>query len=292
VRPGDDLGVDEAFVSVAESIEFPTDDGQTAHAYYYPPANPGFRGPSDELPPLVVKGHGGPTSETTPDLKASIQFFTTRGFAFVDVNYGGSTGYGREYRERLYGTWGVVDVRDCISAARHLAATGRADPDRCVVTGGSAGGYIVLAAMAFHPTAFAAGTSYYGVADLVPFATDTHKFESKYLDTLVGPWPESADLFRERSPVNRAEDIARPLLLLQGLEDAVVPPSQAEIMVAALERNHVPYAYVAFEGEQHGFRRSESIVRSLQAELAFYGRILGFEPADELPPLEIHHLPA
>ncbi len=292
LRRGEALGVDDAFVSAAEPVEFPTEDGRTAHAYYYPPRNPGFTGPVDERPPLVVRAHGGPTSETTPDLKPYVQYFTTRGFAFVDVNYGGSTGYGRDYRERLYGTWGIVDVGDCIAAARYLAATGRADPDRLVVTGGSAGGYVVLASMAFHPQAFAAGVSYYGVADLEPFATDTHKFELKYTDQLVGPWPEAADLWRERSPVNRADAIERPLLLLQGLEDVVVPPSQAEIMIAALEARHVPYGYVAFEGEQHGFRKAENLVRSLQAELAFYGRILGFEPADDLPPLEIRHLPS
>jgi dipeptidyl aminopeptidase/acylaminoacyl peptidase len=290
LRAAEDLGLDPSVISVAEPVEFPTDDGRTAHAYFYPPTNPAFRGPADERPPLVVKGHGGPTSETTPDLKAAIQFFTSRGFAVVDVNYGGSTGYGREYRERLYGTWGVVDVRDCIAAARHLAAEGRVDGDRMVVTGGSAGGYIVLAAMAFHPTAFAAGTSYFGVADLEPFATDTHKFESKYIDVLVGPWPEAAELWRERSPINRADAIQRPLLLLQGLEDVVVPPSQSEVMVRALEARRVPHAYLAFEGEQHGFRRAETIVRSLQAELAFYGKVLGFEPADELPALDVRFL--
>jgi dipeptidyl aminopeptidase/acylaminoacyl peptidase len=290
LRPAEDLGVDPSVVSIAEPIEFPTDDGRTAHAYFYRPTNPAFRGPDEERPPLVVKGHGGPTSETTPDLKAAIQFFTSRGFGVVDVNYGGSTGYGRAYRERLYGAWGVVDVGDCIAAARHLAAEGRVDEDRMVVTGGSAGGYIVLAAMAFHPTAFAAGTSYFGVADLEPFATDTHKFESKYIDVLVGPWPESAELWRERSPIHRADDIERPLLLLQGLEDPVVPPAQAEVMLRALERRRVPHAYLAFEGEQHGFRRAETIVRSLQAELAFYGRVLGFEPADELPPLDVRFL--
>ncbi len=290
LREGERLGIDDAYVSVAEPIEFPTGGGKTAHAYFYPPRNPEFAAPHGERPPLVVRAHGGPTAESTPDLKPYVQYFTTRGFGFVDVNYGGSTGYGREFRERLYGTWGVVDVEDCIAAARHLAATGRADPDRLVVTGGSAGGYVVLASMAFHPTAFAAGVSYFGVSDLVPFATDTHKFELKYLDTLVGPWPEAAELWRERSPVNRAEAIERPLLLLQGLEDVVVPPSQAEIMIAALRANGVPYAYLAFEGEQHGFRKAENIVRSFEAELAFYGRILGFEPADALPPLEIHNL--
>jgi dipeptidyl aminopeptidase/acylaminoacyl peptidase len=291
LRPGEALGIDDAFVSVAEPIAFPTEDGRTAYALYYPPRNPGFAGPAGERPPLLVHAHGGPTGESTPDVKPSVQFFTTRGFAYVDVNYGGSTGYGREFHERLYGEWGVVDIGDCIAAARHLAATGRVDPERTVVTGGSAGGYVVLASMAFRPQAYAAGTSYFGVADLEPFAEDTHKFELRYLDNLLGPWPQAAELWRERSPVNRADAIERPLLLLQGLEDVVVPPSQSEIMVAALEANGVPYAYLPFEGEQHGFRKAETIVRSLEAELVFYGRILGFEPAGDLPPLEIRNLP-
>ncbi len=211
-----------------------------------------------------------------------MQYFTSRGFAFADVNYGGSSGYGRAFRERLYGRWGQVDVDDCVAAACHLAETGRADPDRLVVTGGSAGGYVVLAAMAFRPEAFAAGTSAYGVSDIESLASGTHKFESRYLDNLL-----SRPLWRERSPVHRADAIERPLLLLQGLEDAVVPPSQAEVMIAALQANGVPHAYVAFAGEQHGFRRAESIVLALEAEFAFYGRILGFEPADDLPALEI-----
>jgi dipeptidyl aminopeptidase/acylaminoacyl peptidase len=198
------------------------------------------------------------------------------------VNYGGSTGYGREFRERLYGRWGTVDVDDCVAAARYLAETGRADPDRPVVTGGSAGGYVVLAAMAFRPDAFAAGTSQFGVSDIASLAAGTHKFESRYLDNLLPP-----ELWRERSPLYSADAVERPLLLLQGLEDVVVPPAQAEAMIEALRDRGVPYAYVAFEGEQHGFRRADSIVRALQAELAFYGRILGFEPADELPALEI-----
>lgn len=292
LRGSEGLGVDPAFWSEPEAIGFPTDEGGTAFAYFYPPRNPGFAGPSDELPPLVVHAHGGPTSEATPELDPYVQYFTTRGFAFVDVNYGGSTGYGRAFRERLYGRWGEVDVRDCIAAARCLVERGLVDGSRTVLTGGSAGGFVALAALAFHPEAFAAGTSYYGVADLEPFATSTHKFELRYTDLLVGPWPEAADLWRERSPVRRADAIRRPVLLLQGLEDAVVPPSQAEIMIAALEESRVPYAYLAFEGEQHGFRRAENIVRAYQAELAFYGIVLGFEPADDLPPLEVRNLPA
>ncbi|HEX6230078.1 MAG TPA: S9 family peptidase [Actinomycetota bacterium] len=292
LRGAEGLGVDEALYSEPEAIEFPTDDGRTAFAYFYPPHNPGYRGPAGELPPLVVHAHGGPTSETTPELDPYVQFFTTRGIGYLDVNYGGSTGYGRGFRERLYGQWGVVDVRDCISAARYLVERGQADGSRLAVTGGSAGGYVALAALAFHPKAFAAGTSYFGVSDLEPFATSTHKFELRYTDLLVGPWPEAADLWRERSPVQRADAIRRPVLLLQGLEDAVVPPSQAEIMIRALEANGVPFAYLAFEGEQHGFRKAETIARSYQAELAFYGEVLGFEPADDLPPLVLRRRPS
>ncbi len=282
LRVGAALGVDDAYVSMAEPIEFPTDDGSIAYANYYPPRNPDFRAPAGELPPLVVRVHGGPTSESTPELKPAVQFFTSRGFAVADVNYGGSTGYGREFRERLYGRWGEVDVDDCIAAARHLAATGRADPDRVVVTGGSAGGYVVLAAMAFRPGAFAAGTSLFGVSDIASLASETHKFESRYIENLL-----PRELWRERSPVYSADAIERPLLLLQGLEDAVVPPAQAEAMIEELRERGVPYAYLAFEGEQHGFRRADSIVRATQAELAFYAEVLGFEAADDLPPLEI-----
>ncbi|HZD17220.1 MAG TPA: S9 family peptidase [Actinomycetota bacterium] len=292
LRGAEGLGVDGSVFSMPEAIEFPTDDGRTAFAYFYPPHNPGFAAPEGELPPLVVHAHGGPTSESTPGLDPYVQYFTSRGLGFVDVNYGGSTGNGREYRERLYGQWGVVDVRDCIAATRYLVERGRADGARLVVTGGSAGGYVALAALAFHPEAFAAGTSYFGVSDLEPFATFTHKFEFRYTDLLVGPWPEAAELWRERSPVRRADAILRPVLLLQGLEDAVVPPSQAELMIEALEANAVPYAYLAFEGEQHGFRKAENIARSYQAELSFYGQILGFEPAEELPPLELHGAPS
>ena len=292
LRRADDLGVSGDLISVAEPIAFPSEGGRTAYGLYYPPTNPAFRAPEGERPPLVVHAHGGPTSESTPDLHPYVQYFTSRGFAFVDVNYGGSSGHGRAFRKLLYEAWGVVDVEDCIAAARYLAERGDVDGDRCVVTGGSAGGYIVLASLAFHPKAFAGGTSYFGVADLEPFATFTHKFELKYTDLLVGPWPERAQTWRERSPVRKADAIERPLLILQGLEDAVVPPSQAEVMVEALERRRIPYAYLAFEGEQHGFRKAENIVSSFEAELTFYGRILGFGPADDLPPLDIRHLEA
>ncbi|HJS27081.1 MAG TPA: prolyl oligopeptidase family serine peptidase, partial [Actinomycetota bacterium] len=231
----------------------------------------------------------GPTSEVTPEFDLAKQFFTSRGFAYVDVNYGGSTGYGRAFRESLYGQWGVVDVEDAEAAARYLVDQGLADPDRLLIHGGSAGGWTTLCAITFGDT-FATGTSYFGVSDLEPFATFTHKFEYKYNDVLVGPWPETSELWAERSPVRHTDRLTRPLLILQGDEDEVVPPSQAELIVEALEARGLPYAYLLFEGEQHGFRKAESIQRSLEAELTFYGAILGFEPADDLPPLDIHNL--
>src|SRR6185436_13025844 len=211
VREEEDLGIAEDLISVAEPIAFPSVDGRTAYGLYYPPTNPGFAAPGGERPPLVVHAHGGPTSESTPELHPYVQYFTTRGFAFVDVNYGGSSGHGRGFRQLLYEAWGVVDVEDCIAAARFLADRGDVDGDRCVVTGGSAGGYIVLASLAFHPRSFAAGTSYYGVADLEPFATFTHKFELRYTDLLVGPYPERAETWRDRSPAGKADAIERPV---------------------------------------------------------------------------------
>ena len=251
---------------------------------------PTRKGPSDELPPLRVICHGGPTGHSPPYLDPEVQFFTQRGIGVVDVNYRGSSGFGREYRRLLDGRWGEIDWRDCVAAARHLAATGEADPARTWVEGGSAGGYVVLCALVFEPTAFAAGVSLFGVADAEALARDTHKFESRYLDTMIGPYPEQADLYRERSPVHFADRLERPLLLLQGLDDEVVPPSQAEMMVEILDRKGIPHAYVAFEGEGHGFRREENIRRTLEATLGFVGRVFGFEPADELEPLEIAHL--
>ena len=290
LRVSEEVDVDPGYLSVPEPIAFPTEGG-AAYAYHYPPTNRDAVAPDGERPPLIVKSHGGPTGETVPELDLEIQYFTSRGFAVVDVNYGGSTGYGRPYRERLYGRWGEVDVDDCINAARFLVEQGKADPDRLVITGGSAGGYTTLCALTFRDV-FACGASYYGVADLEPFATFTHKFEYKYTDALVGPYPDAAELWRARSPVRHADLLSCPVLLLQGLEDEVVPPAQAEIMVEALEAKEIPYAYLAFEGEQHGFRKAETIVRALEAELTFYGRILGFQPADELPPLQVHHFPA
>jgi dipeptidyl aminopeptidase/acylaminoacyl peptidase len=286
VRAASDEAVDPAYVSVPRAIEFPTSGGETAHGFYYPPANADFDGPEGELPPLIVQSHGGPTSHATPALDREFAFWTSRGFGVVDVNYRGSSGYGRAYREKLRGTWGVVDTDDCVAAARYLAEAGEVDGDRLAIRGGSAGGYATLCALVFHDD-FAVGASYYGVADTETLARDTHKFESRYLDGLIGPYPERADLYRERSPIHFVERLRAPVILFQGLEDEVVPPNQAETMVAALKANGVPHAYLAFEGEQHGFRRSETEIRCLEAELYFYGAILGFEPADDLEPVDI-----
>jgi len=289
LRRARDLDLDPGYLSVARPVEFPTEGGRTAHALYYPPANPDARGPDGERPPLVVMSHGGPTAGVVDLLKLGVQFFTSRGIAVVDVDYGGSSGYGRAYRERLKGQWGVVDVDDCVNAARHLVDAGEVDGARLAITGGSAGGYTTLCALAFRD-AFAAGSSWFGVADLETFASDTHNFESRYLDQLVGPWPERADLYRERSPARFADRIDCPVLLVQGLEDEVVPPSQAEAMVRALAARGIPHAYLAFEGEQHGFRKAETIKRAFEAELWFYGRVFGFEPADPVEPVPTGHL--
>jgi dipeptidyl aminopeptidase/acylaminoacyl peptidase len=289
VRSAGEEPVDPAYVSRPRAIEFPTGNGETAYGFYYPPANPEFEAPDGELSPLIVESHGGPTSHATPALDREFLYWTSRGIGVVDVNYRGSSGYGREYRNKLRGAWGVVDTEDCVNAALYLAAEGEADGERLAIRGGSAGGYATLCALTFHE-GFAAGASYYGVADAEALARDTHKFESRYLDRLIGPYPESADLYRERSPIHHVERLQVPVILFQGLEDEVVPPNQAETMVAALKRNGVPHAYLAFEGEQHGFRRAETNIRCLAAELYFYGRIMGFEPAGDPEPVEISGL--
>jgi dipeptidyl aminopeptidase/acylaminoacyl peptidase len=282
LRRASDEPLDPALVSIPRAIEFESAGGRTAHAFYYPPSNPNFEGPEDERAPLIVQIHGGPTAHAEPELDPAVLYWTSRGVGVVDVNYGGSTGFGRDYRNLLRGAWGIVDVEDCIAAARHLAAEDEVDGRRLAIHGGSAGGYTTLCALAFHPDAFAAGASYYGVADAATLARDTHKFESRYLDRLIGPWPEAEELYRERSPIHFADRIRAPVLLLQGLEDEVVPPAQTEEMAAALRRSGVPHAVLMFEGEQHGFRRAETIIRSLEAELSFYGQVFRFQPADEI----------
>ena len=282
---------DESLVAVAEPIEFPTAEGRTAHAFYYQPRNGGSRAPAGERPPLMVIGHGGPiaSADCTFDLK--VQYWTTRGFAVVDVNYGGSTGFGRDYRRRLNGQWGIVDVADLVNAARHLVAIGKADPKRLAIRGGSAGGFTVLAALTRHPDFFAAGANYFGISDLEALMHDSHKFEARCLDILVGPYPAQRDEYRRRSPIYAVDQLASPLIVLQGLEDKVVPPNQSEMIVEALRAKGRPVAYLAFEGEQHGFRRAENIVRSLEAELYFYGAVFGFTPADPIDPVPIANLP-
>jgi dipeptidyl aminopeptidase/acylaminoacyl peptidase len=287
--PADGVGAE--WISRPEQIEFAGSGGKTSYAFYYPPTNPEAEAPEGELPPLRVLSHGGPTGNSAPDYSAAIQFWTTRGFGVVDVNYGGSTGYGRAYRERLDGKWGIVDVEDCVAAAQHLVATGRADPKRLWIEGGSAGGYTTLCALV-DTDVFAAGVNHFGVADLETFARDTHKFEARYLDLLVGSYPERKDLYEERSPVNHFDRLSCPVLTFQGLDDRVVPPSQSEQLVDALERKGLPYAYLAFEGEGHGFRKRESILRVPDATLYFLSRIFGFEPADELEPIQIANLEA
>jgi len=291
-----DLGVDPGYLSGPEAISFsstaPDGAPRTAHALFYPPANPEHTGPPGELPPLLVVVHGGPTSAAVPLLSTGVQYWTSRGFAVVDVNYGGSTGYGRPYREELYGQWGLVDVADCLAAARWLTSRGRVDGARLCIRGGSAGGFTTLAALTHPDNPFAAGADHFGVADLTTLAADTHKFESRYLDRLVGPYPEERDRYQERSPIHHVERFTRPLIVLQGSEDAIVPPNQSEKIVDALRDRGVPVAYLLFEGEPHGFRRAENIRRALDAELSFYAQVLGFDlPAGEgIEPVEVENL--
>ena len=296
------LPVARTVLPTPEAITFPATDSANsatsatsaatvAHAFFYPPTNPEIDPPDDARPPLIVISHGGPTSAATTALNWRIAYWTSRGFAVVNVNYRGSSGYGRAYRDALKGRWGIVDVDDCIAAARFMADTGRVDGARMAITGGSAGGYTTLCALTFHDV-FAAGASYYGVSDLEALARDTHKFESRYLDSLVGPYPEQRELYVERSPVHAAERLNCPVIFLQGLEDAIVPPNQAERMVQALRRKGVPVAYLTFPGEQHGFRQAATIQRALEAELYFYGRVFGFTPADVLEPVPIANLAA
>jgi dipeptidyl aminopeptidase/acylaminoacyl peptidase len=291
LRRASPVAIHPDWISVAESITFPSAGGRMAHALFYGPRNPEAQAPDGELPPLLVVSHGGPTANAANMLDPSIQFLTSRGIAIVDVDYGGSTGYGREYRQALDGQWGIVDVDDCVAAATYLAARGEVDPDRLAIEGGSAGGYTTLAALAFRDT-FAAGISLFGIGDLETLARDTHKFESRYMDRLVGPYPAMADRYRERSPVHYLDQISCPVLVLQGLDDKVVPPAQAEAIVAALSANGVPHAYLAFEGEGHGFRGVEAIRRTLEARLSFLGAVFGFTPADAFEPLDLPGLDA
>ena len=289
IREGSPAELDPAYVSIPEPIAYPSADGRTSHGFYYAPTNPDFTAPEGELPPLVVFTHGGPTGATAGSLALAVQYWTTRGFAVLDVNYGGSTGYGTAYRKLLHGNWGIVDMEDCAAGAQYLVERGDVDGARLAIRGGSAGGYTTLCSLTFGDV-FTAGASYYGVSDAAALAEDTHKFESRYLDSLIGPYPERAELYEQRSPVHAVDRLSCPVIFLQGLEDEIVPPNQAERMVDALRKKGLPVAYLTFEGEQHGFRQAANIKRATEAELDFYGRIFGFVPAGEIEPVEIENL--
>ncbi len=288
VKVANPAHIDPGYLSVPKPIEFATEGGLVAHAFYYAPRNHDYEPATHEKPPLVVHCHGGPTGHAGPTYPFEYQYWTSRGVAIVDVNYGGSSGYGRAYRQRLNGGWGVVDVDDCINAARHLVEQGLVDPNRISITGGSAGGYTALLSLTKRDF-YNAGASHYGIGDLVLFVQETHKFESNYTDTLIGPYPEAADIYHDRSAIYFADDMKCPVILFQGLEDKIVPPSQAEAFVAACKRERLPYAYVPFEGEQHGFRQDKNIRRAFEGELYFLSRIFGFTPADHIEPVEIHN---
>lgn len=281
---------DRGYLSVPGEVEFPTTGGKTAYGFFYPPQNKDFVAPEGELPPLIVQSHGGPTGSTSTALRAQIQYWTSRGFAVLDVDYGGSTNYGRAYRERLNGQWGIVDIDDCVNGAKYLIAEGLVDPERVVIQGWSASGYTTLSALAFRDF-FKAGISYFGIGDLEAMAKDTHKFESRYLDGLIGPYPERKDLYEQRSAVHYVDNIGAPMMILQGLEDKVVPPNQAQMMYDAVKAKGLPVAMVLYEGEQHGFRKTDTIRHSIDGSLYFLGRVFGFDPADDVPVIEIANLP-
>ena len=284
-----DLTIDPDYLSLPQAIAFPTRDNLTAYAWYYPPQNKDYIAPANELPPLVVRSHGGPTAAASVNLNLRIQYWTSRGFGYLDVNYGGSIGYGRQYRQRLDGKWGIVDVDDCVNAAKYLVKQNRVDGDRLVITGSSAGGYTTLAALTFRDV-FKAGASYYGVSDLEILAKDTHKFESRYLDGLIGKYPEERAIYQERSPIYHTEQLNCPVIFFQGLKDKVVPPNQAKMMFDAIKAKGLPVAYIAFEQEAHGFRIAENIKKALDSEFYFYARVFGFEPAEEIEAIEIINL--
>lgn len=286
LRKANELSIDEENISIGEALSFPVDEKNNAHAFFYRPKNKCFSGLDDELPPLIVMSHGGPTGESHNGLKMVVQFFTSRGFAVLDVNYGGSSGYGRSYRQRLNNNWGIVDVNDCSKAALYVANKNWVDKERLAIRGGSAGGFTTLAALAF-TNVFKAGASHYGVSNLEALAKETHKFESRYLDSLIGAYPADKQIYEERSPVNAVDQLSCPVIFFQGLEDKIVLPNQAEIMVEALKKKGIPVAYLAYEGEQHGFRQAKNIKRTLEAELYFYSTIFNFECADEIEPVKL-----
>ena len=286
LRHATTVTLDPDKVSIPENIQFQTAPNEDTHAWYYPPTNPDFQAPAGDLPPLIVLSHGGPTGQSHGTFNMTVQYWTSRGFAVMDVNYSGSTGYGRKYRQRLRGQWGIRDVHDCATAARYLAEEQVVDPEKLIIKGGSAGGFTTLAALAFTDV-FKAGASYYGIGDLLLLAEDTHKFERHYLDSLIGPYPEQKQLYSERSPRHFADQFTCPVIFMQGREDKVVPPSQVEGMITALKSENVPVAYLSFEGEAHGFRRAETIVRAIESEYSFYCQVFGLEPGEVLPPVKI-----
>jgi dipeptidyl aminopeptidase/acylaminoacyl peptidase len=287
---GEDPPIGLEDISVPEALVYPTTDGQTAHLWYYAPANARVVGPADEKPPLIVFNHGGPTSRSTGVFRVAVQYWTSRGFAVVDVNYRGSSGYGRAYRRLLNQSWGIVDVEDCCNAALYMAGRGLADPERMAIRGGSAGGYTTLACLTFRDV-FSAGASHFGVSDLSLLARETHKFESRYLDSMIGPWPETKERYDARSPLMHMAQVKRPLIFFQGLDDKVVLPNQAELMVEDLKSRGVPVAYLAYPGEGHGFRRAENIIKTAQAELSFYAQVFGIELAEAIDPVHIFNWP-
>jgi dipeptidyl aminopeptidase/acylaminoacyl peptidase len=288
VRSSAAMIMDGASVSLAQPVSWTGKNG-AVYGYFYPPTNARCSAPADSLPPLITLSHGGPTSFATADFKIAYQFWTSRGFGILDVNYSGSTGFGRAYRDRLKGGWGVVDVQDCIAGAVSMGSKQLADPQRLAIRGGSAGGYTTLAALT-STDVFAAGISAYGIADLEALAADTHKFEARYLDSLVGPYPAERDLYVERSPIHQLDQLSAPILLLQGTDDRVVPPKQAEVLAEAARQKGLPVALIMFDGEGHGFRKSETIKAATEAQIYFLGRIFGFEPADRVPPIAIDNL--
>lgn len=289
IRQSQDSSLDARWIPKFQQLSFPLADGSEAHGVYFPPQNPDVTPPLDSAPPLIVFVHGGPTGVAGVSYRPGHYYWTSRGFAILDLNYRGSTGFGREYRRALYGEWGIADVEDATTGAGWLAAQGLADPDRLIIRGGSAGGYTTLAAHAFHDT-FAAGASYFGVSDIEALAKETHKFESRYADQLIGPYPERLDLYIERSPIHHLEGFSAPLILLQGLDDPIVPPNQSEAIYEALKKRGVATAYIAYEGESHGFRKAENQISSREAEFYFYAKVLGFMPADALPEIPIDNL--
>jgi dienelactone hydrolase len=290
LRRSSTVKVDAGYLTVPRAIEFPTENGLTAHAFFYAPHNQDFSAPIGELPPLLVKSHGGPTSATDSAFNLGIQYWTSRGIAVLDVNYGGSTGYGRAYRQRLNGQWGIVDSDDCVNGAKYLVEQGEVDGERLAIDGGSAGGYTTLCVLTFRDT-FKAGASYYGVSDLEALAKETHKFESRYLDSMIGPYPQEQALYQQRSPIHSTHKLNCALILLQGLEDKVVLPNQAETMYEAVRAKGLPVAYIPFEGEQHGFRQAANIKRAIEAELYFYAQVFGFSLAEPVEPVEIENFP-